>query len=134
MKRLSFVALLLFLPLAPLAWAQTDTLPEGLGKEIQSPEGLRKIIERKDPRFVIVDVRSPAEYKEGHIPTAINSPDGVTANLKNPPSKDKYLVVYCRGGMKAPVACEKLQADGYKHVFVWGGIVKWPYPREVPSK
>jgi rhodanese-related sulfurtransferase len=99
MKRLSFVALLLLLPFGTLAWAQADTLPDGQGKEIQSPEGLRKVIERKDP-----------------------------------PSKDKYLVVYCRGGMKAPVACEKLQADGYKHVFVWGGIVKWPYPREVSTK
>lgn len=124
----------MLLPLGTVAWAQADTLPDGLGKEIQSPEGLRKMIERKDPRFVIVDVRSPAEYKEGHIPTAINIPDGVTANITNPPAKDKYLVVYCRGGMKAPAACEKLQADGYKHVFVWGGIVKWPYPREVPSK
>ena len=71
---------------------------------------------------------------EGHIPTAINSPDGVTANLKNPPSKDKYLVLYCHGGMKSPAAGEKMRADGYKHVFVWGGIVSWPYARDTSSK
>lgn len=49
MKRQFFVALLLLLPLGTLAWAQADTLPDGVGKEIQSPEGLRKMIERKDP-------------------------------------------------------------------------------------
>lgn len=134
MKRLSFIALLLVLPLCTPAWAQTNTLPDGLGDEIRTPEGLKKIIDRKDPRFVIVDARSPAEYAGGHIPTAVNIPGGVTADIKAPPSKDRYIVVYCHGGMKAPAACEKMLADGYKYVFVWGGIVNWPYPKETSSK
>lgn len=134
MKRLSFITLLLALPFSAPLWAQTDTLPNELGKDIRTPEGLRKLIERKDPRFVIVDVRSPAEYAAGHIPTAINIPGGITADIKEAPAKDKYLVLYCHGGMKAPVACEKMQAEGYKHVLVWGGIVNWPYPRETSSK
>jgi len=46
--------------------------------------------------------------------------------VKAPPPKEKHIVVYCHGGRKAPAACEKLLADGYKHVFVWGGIVNWP--------
>jgi rhodanese-related sulfurtransferase len=134
MKRSSFVALLLLLPLCMPIWAQTDTLPDGLGKDIRSPEGLLRLIERKDPRFVIVDVRSPAEYAAGHIPTAINIPGGVVANIPAPPPKDRYIVVYCHGGMKAPAACEKMQADGYKYILVWGGILNWPYAREVPLK
>jgi len=134
MKRLSFITWLLVLPLSAPLWAQTDTLPDGLGKDIRTPEGLRKLIERKDPRFVIVDVRSPAEYAAGHIPTAINIPGGVTADVQAPPPKDKYLVLYCHGGMKAPAACEKMQAEGYKHVLVWGGIVNWPYARETSTK
>lgn len=134
MKRLSFVAFLLTLTLCPLAWAQTDTLPAGVSQEIRSPEGLRAMIERKDPRFAIVDVRSQAEYEAGHIPTAVNIPGGVVAGIANPPAKDKYLVIYCHGGMKAPAACDKLQTEGYKHVFVWGGIVNWPYPRATSTK
>ena len=130
----SFFAFLIFLlPLCAPTWAQTDTLPDGLGNEVRTPEGLKAIIDRRDPRFVIVDVRPPAEYAAGHIPTAINVPGGVTADVKEPPPKDKYLVVYCHGGMKAPLACEKLLADGYKYVLVWGGIVKWPYPKEVSA-
>ncbi|MBE0586754.1 MAG: hypothetical protein CVU36_15760 [Betaproteobacteria bacterium HGW-Betaproteobacteria-9] len=134
MKRLSFIALLLLLPLSSPLWAQADSLPDGLGTDIRTPEGLRKLIERKDPRFVIVDVRSPAEYAAGHIPTAINIPGGISADVKAPPSKDKYLVLYCHGGMKSPAAGEKMRADGYKHVLVWGGIVNWPYARDVSSK
>ena len=134
MKKWSFVALLLVLPLCAPAWAQTDTLPDGLGKEIRTPEGLRKVIERKDPRFVIVDVRPPADYAAGHIPTAINIPGGITADIQAPPSKDKYMVLYCHGGMKSPAAGDKMLADGYRHVFVWGGILSWPYERETSPK
>lgn len=134
MKRLSFIASLLVLSYCPMAWAQTDTLPEGLGQHIRSPEGLRQLIERRDPRFVIVDVRPPAEYDAGHIPTAINIPGGITADIKTPPPKDKYLVLYCHGGMKSPAAGERMRADGYPHVFVWGGIMSWPYERETTTK
>jgi rhodanese-related sulfurtransferase len=134
MKRKAFLTLLLVLPLSLSTWAQTDTLPEGMSKDIRTPEGLRALVERKDPRFVIVDVRSPEEYAAGHIPTAINIPGGVTADMKDPPAKDKYMVVYCHGGRKSPAAGEKMLADGYKQVFVWGGILGWPYAREVSPK
>ncbi len=55
MKRLSFIALLFVLPLSTPAWAQTDTLPDGLGNEVRTPEGLKNVIDRKDPRFVMAD-------------------------------------------------------------------------------
>lgn len=134
MRRLPFIALVLVLPLCASAWAQTDTLPDGLGNEVRTPEGLKKLIDRKDPRFVIVDVRSPAEYAAGHIPTAINIPGGVTAGMAAPPPKDKYIVAYCHGGLKAPAACDRMLADGYRHVLVWGGIVNWPYAKDTSSK
>lgn len=134
MKRLSFIAVLLALSFSAPTWAQMDTLPDGLGTPIRSAEGLRALIERKDPRFVIVDVRTPAEYAAGHIPTAINIPGGVTVDLKSPPAKDKYLVLYCHGGIKSPAAGDKMLADGYRYVLVWGGIVSWPFARESPAK
>jgi len=134
MKRKAFLTLLLVLPLSLSTWAQTDTLPEGMSQDIRTPEGLRALVERKDPRYVIVDIRSPEEYAAGHIPTAINIPGGVTADIKDAPAKDKYIVVYCHGGRKSPAAAEKMLADGYKYVFVWGGILGWPHAREVSPR
>lgn len=90
MKRLTFVAMLLLLPFGTTTWTQTNTLPDGLGEEVRTPDGLKQVIERKDP-----------------------------------PARDKYIVLYCHGGMKGPAAGEKMLADGYKHMFVWGGIVNW---------
>jgi len=77
-RRTCLAALLLALCLGTPTWAQTDTLPDGLGNQIRTPEGLKKFIDSRHPRFVIVDVRTPAEYAAGHIPTAINIPGGVT--------------------------------------------------------
>ena len=134
MKRQSFIAWLLLAPVCTVISAQTDTLPDGLGSTISTPEGLRALIERQDQRFVIVDVRAPGDYAAGHIPTAINIPDGLTASLTDAPAKDRYLVLYCLGGYRSPVASEKLLADGYRHIYVWGGISRWPFPRETSPK
>ena len=43
---------------------QSDTLPNDQGKKISSPEGLKKVIDSKDLKFVIVDVRSEIEYSK----------------------------------------------------------------------
>ena len=90
------------------SWAEADTLPNDLGKEIDTPEGLKKVIDGKDMRFVIVDVRPENAYQNGHIPTAINIPHGFISDIKNPPPKDKYLILYCYGGLTSPAAGERL--------------------------
>ena len=113
-----------------LSWAQSDTLPDGLSNEVGSAEGLKKVIDSKDARFVIVDVRNESAYGRGHIPTAINIPRGYTSDVEHPPAKDKYIILYCFGGMTSPAAGERMLADGYKYIHVWGGIADWPYELE----
>ena len=105
-------------------------MPDDLGKEIGTPEGLKKVIDGKDMRFVIVDVRAENTYQMGHIPTAINIPNGFISDIKSPPLKDKYLILYCYGGMTSPAAGERLKNDGYKYIYVWGGVSDWPYELE----
>ena len=130
MKKAFFVLILALISVSYVFSAGSDTLPNHLGQKVEGPEGLKKIIESKDPRFVIVDVRPEQAYQMGHIPTAINIPRGFISDIKNPPSKDKYLILYCYDGLTSPAAGERLQADGYKYIFVWGGITGWPYELE----
>jgi len=50
------------------------------------------------PDFVLLDVRSPESFRQGHVPGAANLPHGkiVEANLADYPS-DTMFVVYCSG-------------------------------------
>ncbi|MFC1579421.1 rhodanese-like domain-containing protein [Thermodesulfobacteriota bacterium] len=108
-----------------------DTLPGGLGKELQDPKKLKAIIESRDPKYVIVDVRSESRFKRGHIQTAINIPGGNTSNMKNPPEKDRYIIIYCSIGVRSQYGAKKMFDDGYKYVLDWGGIRgRWPYKLE----
>ena len=125
----SFMILSLFV-VNTSSWAQSDTLPNDLGEQVNTPEGLKKVIDSKDHRFVIVDVRPETAYNNGHIPAAINIPRGFISDIKNPPPKDKYIILYCYGGLTSPAAGERMLADGYKYIFVWGGIADWPYELE----
>lgn len=77
---------------------------------------------------VILDVRSPEEYAEGHIPGAINVPyDQIAANLD---SLETFLtaevVVYCRTGRRAGVAENALREAGFTQVFdLEGHMTSW---------
>lgn len=75
----------------------------------------------------VVDVRTPKEYAERHIPGAINIPvetigDQQPAELTDP---DAELLIYCRSGVRSRQAAEKLVSLGYKNVTDMGGIIDW---------
>ena len=79
---------------------------------------------------VIVDVREPAEYSEGHVPGARLLPLG-TISEENAaaviPDKETEVLVYCRSGRRSKMGAEKLADLGYANVAEFGGIVDWPY-------
>ncbi|MFC1580992.1 rhodanese-like domain-containing protein [Thermodesulfobacteriota bacterium] len=77
MKRIfiGFLAMAVIVCLQAPIIADSDTFfPEGLEEEVNTAEKLKNIIDNGDPRFVIVDIRSQASYRMGHIPTAICIP------------------------------------------------------------
>jgi carboxyl-terminal processing protease len=78
---------------------------------------------------VLVDVRTPAEYKEGHLKGAINIDvkDSLTFmnKAKEMLPKDKTVMVYCRSGRRSADAAGKLAAEGYFVFNLEGGIVAW---------
>lgn len=77
----------------------------------------------------VVDVRTEAEYKEGHIPGAVLVPNE-TIGSEPPealPELDAVLLVHCRTGVRSKQAADKLVGMGYTQVYDFGGIRDWPY-------
>ena len=107
-----------------------DTLPNGLGKELKNAAKLKEVIDKNEPNYVIIDVRRDDVYKAGHIPTAINMPDGIIADMKKPPEKDKYIILYCDFGQTSKSVAKKMLKEGYPYILSWGGIEYWPYDLE----
>ena len=95
-------------------------------KQISQDEAM-KIME-EESGFLIVDVRRPDEFAEGHIEGAINVPnEGIEDEmLEEMPDKDQLLLIYCRTGRRSKEASEKLAKIGYTNIYEIGGINTWP--------
>ena len=80
------------------------------------------------PDVVILDVRTVAEYEEGHVQGAINidvKQENFIETAKATFPSDKTIAVYCRGGRRSVTAAEKLVAENYKVINLEGGIMAW---------
>ena len=75
------------------------------------------------PGAVLLDVRTPQEYRQGHIPGSRNFPLGETDELeKQVPDRETPLFVYCLSGSRSGRAAGVLRRMGYKTVINIGGI------------
>ena len=77
--------------------------------------------------YIILDVRTPEEFADKHIPRAINIPNETISTEEIPelPDKDQLILVYCRSGNRSKQASEKLVALGYTNIVEFGGINDW---------
>ncbi|MDQ6986524.1 MAG: rhodanese-like domain-containing protein [Mariprofundaceae bacterium] len=84
--------------------------------------------------FILLDVRTPEEYAEGHIAGAKLIPVQVLAEHLNDVPKDKQVYVYCHSGKRSARASKLLSGHGFKNIEnIEGGIVAWKkagYPVE----
>ena len=75
---------------------------------------------------IIIDVRSPQEYREGHVDGAISIPDYQIKKEteKQIQNKDELIVVYCTTGHRSQKAQQILENMGYTNVYnVYEGII-----------
>ena len=68
---------------------------------------------------VLVDVRSPQEYREGHLKGAILVPEYeiISKHLKTFKSKEETIILYCSNGLRSKKAQRKLEKLGYTNVY-----------------
>ncbi len=86
-----------------------------------------KEIFAESDEYIILDVRTNAEFEEGHIPGAICIPNEIIgeSEIEQLPDKDASIYVYCRSGNRSKQAAEKLVKLGYTNIIEFGGIMDW---------
>lgn len=94
-------------------------------RQIDMEEAEKIMQEEKD--YIILDVRTPEEYEEGHIPHAINIPNETisTKDISELSNKNQLILVYCRSGNRSKQAASKLSKLGYTNIVEFGGIIDW---------
>lgn len=68
---------------------------------------------------ILVDVRSPQEYREGHLEGAILIPEYelMGKHSKAFKAKDETIILYCSNGLRSKKAQRKLEKQGYTNVY-----------------
>ena len=109
-------------------------LLSGCAAQIQKEQSYRQInmdeaiaMMEAESDYIILDVRTPEEFSEKHIPGAINVANETIGSKEIPelPDKDQLILVYCRSGNRSKQASEKLVALGYTNIVEFGGINDW---------
>jgi len=77
----------------------------------------------------LIDVRTPAEFREVHIPFAKNVPldrlDAKQISASRHGRQDQPFYTTCQSGLRGQKACEKLAAAGIDAVNIEGGTLAW---------
>ncbi len=74
-------------------------------------------------KIQLLDVRTPSEYRRGHIKGAKNVPLNEIAGYT--PATNETLYVICHSGVRSKMAAKKLKKKGYDVVNVQGGMSAW---------
>ena len=115
-----------FLSLLLLTGCVSPTEQEPSYRQIGTDEAIAMMEEKND--YIILDVRTPEEFAEKHIPDAINIPNETigTEEIPELPDKEQLILVYCRSGNRSKQASDKLVGLGYTNIVEFGGIIDWP--------
>lgn len=88
-----------------------------------APAAARAQIDAIQP--FILDIREPAEFREGHIAGSVNIPlRTLPANMARLP-KDRPIIVLCRIGHRGALAIPFLRGQGYNARSLMGGLNAW---------
>ncbi len=144
MKRNVFASVLVFVFLLSLCACQT--LPKDMTAKEYMAEARKTIVEVPLPEaraifekgdHIFLDCRTETEFKDGHVPKAINLQRGLLEfymDKKVTSDKNAKIMVYCKTGGRGSLATKTLMEMGYKNaVNMAGGWTAWKeagYPAE----
>ena len=75
---------------------------------------------------VVIDVREPHEYQQGHVPGAKLIPVGSLFARKDELPRDKEIIFVCAVGQRSALACEMAAAAGLTRLYnLEGGTEAW---------
>jgi rhodanese-related sulfurtransferase len=79
----------------------------------------------QSPRPFLLDVRTPVEYKQGHVNGAELIPlDELSVKMSRIP-KDRDVICICESGSRSSVAARQLSSLGYRVSNMKGGMSRW---------
>lgn len=107
MKKVFLIAMCCFIVL--LCGCVNDQKPSF---EISNEEILEKLLAENN--YMIVDIRTEAEYEAGHVIGAIHIPYEEINDETMNSYKDKTILVYCQDGDESSIACTTLREQGYE--------------------
>lgn len=91
-----------------------------------SADEFERYIQKKD--IQCVDVRTAAEYSQGHIPNSLNinvKDETFTSIAEELLDKNRTVAVYCKSGRRSRNAAQLLTEKGFKVVNLDKGYVNW---------
>ena len=81
---------------------------------------------KEDENILLLDVRTPMEYAQGHIAGSRLLPLSSLGTRANELPQDATIVCVCRSGARSMVACENLSRLGFENVYNLGsGMIGW---------
>lgn len=92
-----------------------------------TPETAKKMMAEG---VVVIDVREPQEFAEGHVQGAVNVPLSTFhpgMRLEAAPDFNQKVLVQCRSGVRVERAAKILIESGYKHIYNMYGTMQWLY-------
>jgi len=111
--------------LAAVTSDQSAVAPQFTGAHVDAPSFAAAVAE---PDVILIDVRTPEEFAQGHLPGAlnINLQDAGFSEAIGELDADASYAVYCRSGNRSRGAIEVMTAAGIDAtVGLEGGIGAW---------
>lgn len=104
-------------------WVSAGEMEQGCHVERPKMEqvAIPQVLEQRQQGQIILDVRSGAEYRAGHIPGAVHIPLGSLPEVASGLPRDSNIIVHCQGGGRSPIAASVLRRMGFERVANFGG-------------